>query len=124
MEKTAEASGQSKTLDTLKWIVGIGVISGAIIANSIYSQQPVFYRVLFVVVAFLVAFSVMSTTEKGRSFVQLVKDSRLELRKIVWPDRQDTLRTTLFVFIVVCISSIFLWAVDMALGAIVSRLIG
>ena len=124
MEKAADSSDQNKTFDLIKWLVGLSIIGCSIAANSIYNEEPLLYRVLFILAAFIISMLLISTTVKGSSFVQLVKDARIEARKIVWPERQDTLRTTLFVLIVVSISSIILWVLDMALGKLVSGLIG
>jgi len=46
------------------------------------------------------------------------------VRKVVWPTRQETVQTTLVVMVVVIIIAIFLWILDMALGGIVSWVMG
>ncbi len=124
MEKALESGSNNKALDTCKWLLGLSVIGGTIALNSIYGEYPLLYRVLCMIVAFAVAAGILSFTEKGASFIQLVKEARLEARKIVWPDRQDTLRTTLFVLVVVMIFSVILWILDNFLGWLVSSLIG
>ena len=53
----------------------------------------------------------------GRSLWQFVLDSRVELRKIVWPNREETLRTTAIVFAFVGIAGVFFWLIDLALAA-------
>jgi preprotein translocase subunit SecE len=48
---------------------------------------------------------------------QFALDSRVELRKIVWPNREETLRTTAIVFVFVGVAGVFFWLVDLALAA-------
>ena len=61
---------------------------------------------------------------QGREFWQFVQGSRVELRKVVWPTRKETLQTTLVVFVAIVVMGIFFWLLDMALGAITRALTG
>ncbi len=67
--------------------------------------------------------SVDSSAPKKRiSPVQFFSQVRAEARKIVWPSRKETWITSVMVFIMVVIASIFFWIVDAGL-AIASRFI-
>ncbi|ERS12760.1 hypothetical protein Q668_17530 [Alcanivorax sp. PN-3] len=72
----------------------------------------------------LVAAFVALQTEQGKSFNQLRKDSMVELRKVVWPTRQETLQTTLIVLVFVVIVALLLFVLDWALNGLISTLIG
>ena len=111
-------------LDTLKWILGLGVVIAAVLANARFGELELLYRVLGVLCAFILAAGILATTKKGAALVDLIKESRVELRKVVWPSRQDTTRTTFFVLIVVCIASVILWLLDIFLGWVISSIIG
>ena len=50
----------------------------------------------------------------GRGFWQFVLDSRVELRKIVWPNRQETWHDHLVVFVFVIVAGMFFWLLDLA----------
>ena len=50
--------------------------------------------------------------------------ARMEVRKVVWPTRQETLQTTLVVIVMVLILAIVLWLFDMVLMAILQVLTG
>ncbi len=63
-------------------------------------------------------------TERGRLLWQFVADSRMEVRKVVWPSRQETLQTTLVVVVMVLIVGIVLWLFDMILMSILRFLTG
>ena len=62
----------------------------AVVGNSYYGDQPILYRVLVLLVLALLAGWFASLTQKGGDFFTLVKGSRNEIRKVVWPTRQET----------------------------------
>ena len=61
---------------------------------------------------------------QGRTFWQFVQGSRVELRKVVWPTRQETLQTTLVVFVAILAMGIFFWLLDWILGGVTHALTG
>ena len=61
-------------------------------------------------------------SSQGRTFWQFVQGSRVELRKVVWPTRQETLQTTLVVFVAILALGIFFWILDWVLGAVTAAL--
>ena len=71
-----------------------------------------------------VALAVVYQTEKGAGLWALVQGAVVELRKVVWPTRQETNQTTLIVVGVVIVMSIILWLLDTLLGFIASKFIG
>lgn len=52
--------------------------------------------------------------------VQFIKESRDELKKVSWPERDEVSALTMVVVITVIITALFLWLVDAALMKIVS----
>lgn len=113
------------TLDWLKWlVVGVLVIGGAV-ANSYYSSDFALYlRVLaLLAVGGLAAFLAVKTA-KGSAFWDLLKAAQVEVRKVVWPSRQETTQTTLIVAAVVVVTAIVLWGLDTGLGYLASLIIG
>ncbi|HHJ4328242.1 TPA: preprotein translocase subunit SecE, partial [Klebsiella pneumoniae] len=82
------------------------------------------YRVLaLLALAVLVGFVALQTG-KGRAFFALAKEARIEIRKVVWPSRQETTQTTLIVVVVVLVMSLLLWGIDSLLGWLVSKIVG
>ena len=61
---------------------------------------------------------VFALSQYGRNFWQFVLESRVELRKVFWPSRQETLTTTLVVLVFVVIASIFFWILDLGLASV------
>jgi preprotein translocase subunit SecE len=105
---------------------------GAALALMIVALAAFYYfadvsklaRVLGLLAAVGLAAALALQTERGRTLASFVKDSQTEVRKVVWPTRQETVQTTLIVMIVVVIIAMFLWLLDMALGGIVSWTMG
>ncbi|MBF0460004.1 MAG: preprotein translocase subunit SecE [Magnetococcales bacterium] len=62
--------------------------------------------------------------ERIAQFKQYLVDVRIEARKVVWPTRKDTIQTTIVVFGMVVIVSLFLWVVDALLALVVQLVIG
>jgi preprotein translocase subunit SecE len=111
-------------LDFIKWIVVIALVALGIVGNSHFSEQHAFYRALALIGLSAVALAVAYNTEKGAALWALVQGSVVEVRKVVWPSRQETNQTTLIVVVVVFIMAIILWALDTVLGLVASKLIG
>ena len=53
-----------------------------------------------------------------------MKEARIEIRKVVWPTRQETTQTTLIVVAVVLVMALLLWGLDSLLGWLVSLIVG
>jgi len=104
--------------------VVIAIIAGAVVANAYYDDQPLLYRVVGVLIAGVVAALIASVTDRGRSFVGLLQDARAEVRRVVWPTKQETAQTTGVVVVVVTIAALLLWLLDLGLGKLVSSIIG
>lgn len=73
--------------------------------------------------AVVAAFFALQTAQ-GKAFNQLRKDSMVELRKVVWPTRQETLQTTLVVVLFVALVAVILFLIDWVLNGLVSWFIG
>jgi len=110
--------------DTVKWIVVIALVAAAVIGNSYFAEQSLLYRVLGIVAVAVVAALVALQTARGAAFWALVKGSRTEIRKVVWPTRQETVQTTMIVVVFVVAVALLLWGLDSLLGWLVSLAIG
>jgi preprotein translocase subunit SecE len=110
--------------DGLKWLVVFALIGAAVVGNSYYADQSLLYRVLGILALGAVAGLVALQTAKGAAFWALVKGSRTEIRKVVWPTRQETVQTTMIVVVFVLLVALILWGLDSFLGWLVSLAIG
>lgn len=123
MTTQVQSSG-GNGLDAVKWIVVVVLLVGATLGNHYGTDISATLRIAGVVVLALIALGLALTTNKGRSFIELLKEARVEARKIVWPSRQETWQTTLIVAAVVVVTSLLLWGIDSLFGWIVSAVIG
>ena len=91
-----------------------------------YKRQDisVLYRALGVVAAVLVAGFIAASTEKGSSFLTFAKDARTEVRKVVWPTRQEATQTTIIVLVATAFMSLVLWGLDLIIVQLVSFITG
>ncbi|MCK5894161.1 MAG: preprotein translocase subunit SecE [Endozoicomonadaceae bacterium] len=110
--------------DGLKWAVVILLIAVAVSGNYYFLAESLLYRVVGLVILGVIVALTAFQTEKGRVFWVLLKDAKAEVRKVVWPTRQETVQTTIVVVLVVLVMSFLLWCLDSLLGWLVSSLIG
>ncbi|KGE02526.1 preprotein translocase subunit SecE [Pseudohaliea rubra] len=110
--------------DALKWSVVFALVAVAVVGNSYFANESLLYRVLGILVLAAMAGALALQTAKGAAFWSLVKGSRTEIRKVVWPSRQETVQTTLIVVAFVLVVALILWGLDSFLGWLVSLVIG
>jgi preprotein translocase subunit SecE len=106
----------ASSFDTLKLVVALLMLIGAIAGYYYFEGESQLFRVLGLLVVAGVAVFLVSITSIGKRALGFFKDARVEVRKVVWPTRQETIQTTLMVIIMVFIVALMLWAVDSALG--------
>jgi preprotein translocase subunit SecE len=68
--------------------------------------------IIMIPVVFALAITVFIKSDRGDQFIHFLKETRIELRKVVWPTRQETIKTTGIIMVAVIIIAIFLWIVD------------
>lgn len=99
-------------MDGLKWVVVAILVAAAVVGNYYYSDQSILIRVIGVVIAIAIAFGVAMLTVKGKAVFNFAKGARTEVRKVVWPTRQETIQTTLIVLAVSAVVALILWGLD------------
>jgi preprotein translocase subunit SecE len=117
-------TSEGSKLDGLKWLVVVLLVAVGVVGNSLYSEESLLYRVLALLALAVVAGFVALQTAKGKAFFTLFKEAKNEIRRVVWPTRQETLQTTGMVVVVVLLIGLFLWGLDSLLAWIVSSVIG
>ncbi|MCB1875549.1 MAG: preprotein translocase subunit SecE [Chromatiales bacterium] len=120
----AKVETQDSRLDTVKLGFAIAILLAAIFGFYYYSEHSTLLRVLGLLAAAGVAVFVALQTEIGRRFWGFIQESRAEVRKVVWPTRQETVQTTLIVIVMVILVGILLWLLDMFLVWAVRLLTG
>lgn len=114
----------SSAMESVKWSVAIALLAGAVVGNHMYADQSVLLRAIGVVVAIAAGLAIASQTFKGRNFLAFAKEARIEVRKVIWPTRQETTHTTLIVMVATVIMALILWGLDGILFRAVGFLTG
>jgi len=105
----------TSVFDVVKQVFSVIFVVAGVAAFYYFSEMPLLYRVLGLVVIVLLVLGMILTTEMGRNIWSFALESKQEVRKVVWPTREETLRTTLLVFAMVFIVGFILWLLDMFL---------
>ncbi|RUO80174.1 preprotein translocase subunit SecE [Idiomarina tyrosinivorans] len=122
---SANTETRSSSLDWFKWILVIILLAAAVGGNHYYAEQySVLVRAVGVVVLVGIAAFLAAFTGKGQKFLSFAKESRTEVRKVVWPTRQESTQTTLIVVVATVIMSLILWGLDAVLVRIVGFITG
>jgi len=111
-------------LDKIKLLVAVLVMAAGIAGFYAYAEEALLYRVLALVAVFIVAFIIILQTQLGSGAWDFGRSAVLEVRKAVWPTRQETIQATLMVMVLVVIVGIILWLFDMMLLSAVQMLTG
>jgi preprotein translocase subunit SecE len=119
----AESQGE-KRFDWFKWLIAFILLLAAVVGNYYYSQVSMPLRILAWLAMIAVAAFIASKTQKGKWVVEFFRDSRMELRKVIWPTRQETMQTTMVVAAMAIILALMLWGVDGVLVWLIGSLTG
>jgi preprotein translocase subunit SecE len=120
----AGAEVERSGTDVLKLVLAVVIIGAGIGGFYYFEEYPLVLRVVGFLALMGVGIFVGLQSERGRAIREFFLESRTEVRKVVWPSRQETVQTTLIVFAVVIVMAIFLWLVDMVLLEIVRVVTG
>ena len=110
-----KADTGSTPLDTLKLVVAAAVLLGGLVAYYYYVEVATVIRALGVLVAFGLAVVVLLQSTQGKALWRFIIASRVEMRKVVWPTRDEAIQTTIAVFVFTLIMGVFFWLLDMFL---------
>lgn len=119
--KVETASGK---LDFFKLFISLAILIAAIAAFYIYEDQSQLLRVVGLLAAAGVSIAIALQTDQGRTLWAFIQDAQIEVRKVVWPTRQETVNTTLIVIVVVIFFSLILFGLDWLLGLGIEQILG
>ncbi len=102
----------------------LALIAGGIFGNWYFQDQSLLIRALALVAVGLVAGFTALQTERGQQVWTLARDARAEIRRVVWPSRQEATQTTGIVLILILVFSLLLWGLDSLLSWFVQGVIG
>ena len=112
----SESNRESSTVvDTLKLMASVSILFASIVSFYYFSEISVLIRALVIIFSLVISLLIFFRTQRGIIFWDFLQGSRVEMRKVVWPTKQETIQTTLTVFIFVLILGIFFWLLDFVL---------
>ena len=111
-------------LDTVKLALAAAILIGGIAAFYVYEEQSLLVSVAAVLTSVGMAVAMFMQTERGRTLWKFIQGSRVEIRKVIWPTRQETLQTALTVMVFALILALFFWGLDFFLLWITRLLTG
>ena len=104
------------TADQVKLGLGIAAVIAGVAGYYVLGSNATWLRWLAVGAGLVVAALLLAFSHYGSEFRAFVASARVELRKIIWPSRQETGMTTLIVFVFVAIAGFFFWGLDLLLA--------
>jgi len=113
MNVAKNTDNQKQGLGQLNSVLSIVIL---VVSIALFYMEPLtqvtLYKVLILLVGVCVAAFVFTQSLQCAKFLHFAKETRIELRKVVWPTREETFKTTGMIMIAVVIVAIFLWIVD------------
>jgi preprotein translocase subunit SecE len=110
--------------DTAVLVAAVAILVGGIAGFYLLSAQPIWLRWLLVFAALGASGFIGLQSFQGKTLWMFVQTSRIELRKVVWPNRQEVWQVTLLVFVMLLVMGLFFWGLDGLLGSLTRWLTG
>jgi preprotein translocase subunit SecE len=110
--------------DNLLMILAIVALLTGVVAFYWYEDDALTLRLAMVGGGVVAAGALAWVSWYGREFWQFAQAARVELRKVVWPEREDTVRTTILVFVFATLMGTFFWVLDLILTWLIRLLTG
>jgi len=101
--------------DTAKLVLAAAALVGGIAAYYYFENESILLRVAGLLVALAIGTVIAFQSLQGQLLWRFIQNSRNEIRKVIWPTRQETMQTTLTVLVFTLILGIFFWLLDLIL---------
>jgi preprotein translocase subunit SecE len=118
-------TSESGVLDIIKLLLAAAALVGGLYAYYYYEADLAqAIRVLMVLGGAVAGIGIAMTSVQGNRLWHFIQGSRVEIRKVVWPTKQETTQTAIAVFVFTLIMMLFFWALDSFLLWLTQRLVG
>ena len=115
---------QPTIVDTAKLALSVVIVLAGLVAYYYFGNFSALLRTLGVLLAVALAAVVALTSFQGRTLWKFIQGARVELSKVVWPTKDETLQTTLVVLVVAVIGGVIFFSLDFFLGWLITRITG
>ncbi|GAB4060006.1 preprotein translocase subunit SecE [Uliginosibacterium sediminicola] len=109
--------------DKIKFAVAVLLVIAGLAGFYLLGNAALVLRVLSVIAGVVAGAAIGWTTEPGQRFAGFARDAIAEARKVVWPNRKETLQTTAAVFAFVVVMAIVLFVIDKSVETLVYNVI-
>jgi preprotein translocase subunit SecE len=118
-DEVKQATAEPTGADTAQLVAAIILVLGGIAAYYVLKSRPEAWASWVAMFGGIVlGVALFGFSRYGRNFWQFFLESRVELRKVFWPTRQETLTTTMVVLVFVAIAATFFWLLDLLLASV------
>ena len=114
----------SSRKDQVLLILTAAIFAGGLFAFYYFDELPTVVRVLLLMASLAATAAVGWRTQVGQGVWSAIAGARVELRKVVWPTKQESVQTTLMISVVVLIMTLLMWGLDSGLLFGVEKLTG
>jgi len=113
---TQTETSQSGALDIVKLLIAVVALVGGLYAYYYFANDVAqALRVLMVLGGAIAGIGIAMTSTQGQQLWHFIQGSRVEIRKVVWPTRQETTQTAIAVFVFTLVMMLFFWGLDSGL---------
>ena len=112
MATATQEEGQSGVLDIIKLLIAAGALVGGLYGYYYLIEWSLPLRVLLVLAGLIAGVAIAMTSTQGLRLWAFVQGARVEIRKVVWPTKQETTQTAIAVFVFTLIMALFFWGLD------------
>ena len=124
MTNSSETHDRPALVDTALLAAACLVVLASIVAYYYFEGASIVLRVIGILAGFGIGAALLYQTRQGQVIWQFILGSRVEIRKVIWPNRQETMQTTITVFIFLLILGFFFWSLDFVLLMITRAVTG
>jgi len=124
MTTTTHETSESGFLDIIKLLLAAGVLVGGLYSYYYFLEVSLPLRVLMVLGGLATGITVAMTSTQGQRLWAFIQGARIEIRKVVWPTKQETTQTAIAVFVFTLIMALFFWGLDSFLLWLTRTLVG
>ncbi|BAP57022.1 preprotein translocase subunit SecE [Thioploca ingrica] len=110
--------------DIIKWLIVMLLVGSGIVSFYYFDEKSVLIRVVSLLVLAIIAAWIASKTERGKYTLDFIHEAHIEVRRVVWPTRQETIQMTSVVLFMVVLLALVVWLLDSVLMSVVRLLTG
>ena len=109
--------------DKIKLTLAALLVVAGIAGYYLLAAHSIVLRFLAVFAGIVAGIAVAWTSALGQEFLAFAREALVEVKKVVWPTRKETMQTTAAVFAFVVVMAVFLWISDKTLEWVLYDLI-